>query len=367
MNLRTTGAALATLTTLALGLSACAANEGPSATTVTAGAGTASSLTGTLTGKGASSMQVAQQVWVAEFQAAQPGVTVNYAPDGSGAGRDAFASGAADFAGSDRALKDSEMGAGRFAGCSSTSNALNLPVYVSPIAVIYNVAGVSDLRLDAATLASIFAGHITVWNDPAIVALNPGVALPDMAITAVHRSDDSGTTENFTDYLHQAAPEVWTEAASGTWPTAYPGEAAKGTSGVVDAVTIGTGTIGYADEAQAGHLSKALIEVGGTYHGPTAEASAALVDNASRVAGRSEHDWALKLDRTATGQYPIALVSYVIVCEEYATPAQAELVKAYLTLVVSPDGQAKASASAGNAPLSSEMTAHITAAIAAIA
>lgn len=368
MNIRTIGAPFAVLTVAALTLTACAANEGAPATAPGAGgtSAAASGLSGTLTGKGASSMQVAQQAWVAGFQGANPGVTVNYAPDGSGAGRDAFISGAADFAGSDRALKDEEMGAGKFAGCTDTSNAVNLPVYISPIAVIYNVEGVTDLKLDAATIAGIFSGQITTWNDPKIAALNEGVTLPSQSITPVHRSDDSGTTENFTDYLHQAAGDVWTEKASGTWPTAYPGEAAKGTSGVVDSVTNGNGTIGYADESQAGSLGKAQVKVGNEFFGPTPEAAAALVDNATKVDGRGEHDWALKLDRTADGQYPIALVSYAIACEEYSDSAKAELVKAYLGYMVSPEGQAAAQAQAGNAPLSSTMTENLTAAVDAI-
>ncbi len=367
MNIRTIGAPFAVLTVAALSLTACAANEGTPAAPSTGGSTAASSnLSGTLTGKGASSMQVAQQAWVAGFQEANPSVTVNYAPDGSGAGRDAFIAGAADFAGSDRALKDEEMGAGKFVGCADTSNALNLPVYISPIAVVYNVQGVTDLKLDAATIAGIFAGQITNWNDAKIAALNPGVTLPDQNVTPVHRSDDSGTTENFTDYLHQAAPDVWTEKASGTWPTAFPGEAAKGTSGVVDAVTNGNGTIGYADESQAGSLGKAEVKVGSDFFGPTAEAAAALVDNAAKADGRAEHDWALKLDRTAEGQYPIALISYAIVCEEYADSAKAELVKAYLGYMVSADGQAAAQAQAGNAPLSSTMTSNIEAAVASV-
>ena len=106
--------------------------------------------------------------------------------------------------------------------------------------------------------------------------------------------------------------------------------------------------------------------MGSDFFGPTAEAAAALVDNAAKADGRAEHDWALKLDRTAEGQYPIALISYAIVCEEYADSAKAELVKAYLGYMVSADGQAAAQAQAGNAPLSSTMTSNIEAAVASV-
>ncbi len=367
MNLKKFGAPLAILTASALALAGCAANEPASAPAPanTAGGSTAagSALAGTLTGKGASSMNAAQTQWIADFQTANSGVTVNYSPDGSGAGREALQSGAADFAGSDRAFKDEEMGPGKFATCATTSNALNLPVFISPIAVIYKVEGVKDLQLDAAAIAGIFSGNITKWNDPAIVALNSGKTLPDANITAVHRSDNSGTTENFTDYLAQVAPEVWTEKASGDWPTAFVGEAAKGTSGVVDAVTNGTNTIGYADAGQAPKLDHVQVKVGDKHFGPEADAAAKLVDNAKKVDGRGANDWALKLDRKAEDQYPIALVAYALICEEYKDAKQGELVKEYLTYITSNAGQKSAAAKAGNAPLSAEMEKNVKAAI----
>ncbi len=110
-----------------------------------------------------------------------------------------------------------------------------LPAYISPIAVIFNLDGIESLDLDADTIAGIFAGTITNWNDAAIADQNPDAELPDLAITAVHRADDSGTTENFTAYLAAAAPSVWTYEADGVWPL-DGGEAAPQTSGVIDAV-----------------------------------------------------------------------------------------------------------------------------------
>ena len=134
--------------------------------------------------------------------------------------------GGADFAGSDRAMKPEEITAEALASsrCDASQTAINLPIYISPIAVIYNVEGVTDLKLDADTLAGVFAGKITKWNDPKIAALNDGATLPDQNITAVHRSDDSGTTENFTDYLHQAAPKCGprSRTASGRSRVARP-------------------------------------------------------------------------------------------------------------------------------------------------
>src|SRR5690606_3123968 len=161
----------------ALALSSCAANEQPSGD----GGTTGSTLSGTFNGAGASSQGSAQDAWVAAFQTANPEVTVNYDPRGSGAGRETFIGGGSDWAGSDSALSDEEL-AGSFGSCAADSKALDIPTYISPIAVIFNVEGVKELNLDAATLAKIFKGDITKWNDPAIAALNEGTSFPDQTI-----------------------------------------------------------------------------------------------------------------------------------------------------------------------------------------
>lgn len=343
-----TAAALVTASTLAF--AGCAANEGAASTQ-------------TLTGKGASSQKAAQEKWVAAFQTANPSVTVNYAPDGSGAGRSAFIAGAVNFAGSDRPLADTEMGAGKFAGCATDSNALNLPVYVSPIAVIYKLDGVDSLSLDPATLASIFAGKITSWNDPAIAKLNPKVKLPATKITAVHRADDSGTTNNFTDTLNQLAPTVWTQPAADTFPAAFGGEAANGTSGVVSAVANGTGTIGYADASAAKGVGVADLLVNGKPLKPTAAAAASILDHSQVIPGRDANDLAYKLDRTSEGVYPAVLVSYAIVCQTYKDANVAKLVKQYVGYIASADGQQAAATAAGSAPLSTALQAKVKASV----
>ena len=370
------GATVALSTTLALAFSGCAANEGGSTPSAPAtGGGDSSSsgpeITGTLTGIGATSMQSAQETWVAAFQTTYPDVTVNYAPQGSGAGREALAGGGADFAGSDRALKVEELGGDALAKsrCAADSKAISLPVYISPIAVIYNLEGVDSLKLDAATVAGIFKGDIKTWNDPKIAGQNDGVNLPSSAITPVHRSDDSGTTENFTDYLHTLAPTVWDAEPDGEWPLPG-GEAASGTSGLVDAVTNGSGTIGYADASKAGDLGVAEIKVGDTYLKYTPEAASALVDASPEAdeAERSQNDLAINLDREAEGEvYPIVLVSYAIACEKYKDPQVAAKVKAYLAYIGSADGQKAAANQVGNAPLSTELAGKVEAAANAIA
>ncbi len=358
MKISTIGAPVALLAAAALTLSACAANE-----TAAPGAGGSSAASSTLSGKGSSAMSAAQQKWIADYQSAHPGITINYSPDGSGAGREAFTSGAVQYAGSDRPFKDEEMGAGKFAKCTAESNALNLPIYVSPIAVIFHVEGVDSLKLDPETLASIFAGKITKWNDAKIAATNPDAKLPDGNITAVHRSDDSGTTNNFTDYLNQAAPAVWTAPAADTFPADFGGEAAKGTSGVVDAVANGQGTIGYADASAAKELGHADLLVGGKWMQPTAEAAAKILDESTVLPNRPEHDLALKLNRKSGDAYPAVLVSYALVCQTYKDANDASMVKGFIGYAASVDGQKSAAAAAGSAPLSSSMQSKVKASI----
>ena len=147
----------------------------------------------------------------------------------------------------------------------------------------------------------------------------------------MHRSDDSGTTKNFADYLNQVAPEVWDQKPADPFPY-QTGEGAQGTSGVIDAVTNGTNTIGYADASRAGDLGVVKIKVGDEFVAPSAEGAAAVVAESPAVEGREANDLAVELDRTTTdpSHYPLVLVSYAIVCHEYADAAQGELVKAYV-------------------------------------
>ncbi|MCR8670941.1 phosphate ABC transporter substrate-binding protein PstS [Agrococcus sp. HG114] len=343
-------------------LSSCAANE-PAADEAPEGSSAPeSTLSGDLAGAGASSMGAAQEAWIAGFQTENPDVNVTYDPAGSGAGREQFIAGGVAFAGSDAFLKDEEL-AGEFGACVADTLPVDLPVYISPIAVIFNVEGVDSLNMDASTIAKIFSGQITNWNDEAIASQNPDVTLPDAPITAVHRSDDSGTTENFTEYLAATAESDWTEGVFETWPAAYGGEGAQGTSGVVDAVTNGTNTIGYADASRAGDLGTVALKVGEEYVPFSAEAAAAAVDASPRVEGRHEGDIAVELDRTTTeaGVYPLVLISYAIACTEYQDAATGELVKAYLSYVASEEGQLAAQENAGNSPISDDLREEINA------
>lgn len=366
MKLKTSLQLGAIATAALVALTGCAANESaPDAKPDTEAPATA--LSGSLVGAGASSQGEAQTAWIASFLEVQPDVTINYDPAGSGTGRENFQQGAASFAGSDRAFKLEEVEAGPFAMCAADSGLVELPLYISPIAIIFNIEGVDSLNLDAATIAKIFTGEITKWNDPAIASQNDGTELPDLAITPVHRSDKSGTTGNFTDYLGAAAPDAWTHGSVEEWPI-DGGEAAAQTSGLVSAVEGGNGTIGYADASRAGDLGTVNVKVGDEYVAYSPEAAAAVVDASPLEEGRTDADLAIALDRTseASGVYPIVLISYLIGCETYEDSTLAPLVKEYFTYAASEAGQKVAAENAGSAPISSDLRSKIDAAIATI-
>lgn len=359
-------AALGFATTGALLLAGCGAANEPAATTGGGGTATPAGVSGTISGEGASSQEAAMGAWTAGFIAANPEATVNYNATGSGAGRDQFVAGGAAFIGSDAYLDEEELPLAQ-ERCGGADNVVEFPGYISPIAVIYNLEGVTDLNLAPVTIAKIFNRQITTWNDPAIAADNPGATLPATAITPVNRADESGTTENFTEYLVATAAADWPYEASGDWPVAG-GEAAQGTSGVVGAVGGGQGTIGYADASQAGEVAVANVGVGTEFVGPTPEAAAAVVEASPRAEGRGANSFAYDLarDTTASGAYPIVLVSYEIACTQYEDAAQTALVKAFLTYVASEEGQAASADAAGSAPISDTQRTTFQAAIDAI-
>lgn len=363
---RGTGA-LALAGVLALSLAACGSdNATGSDSTSTSGSGdTASSLSGELNGSGASSQESAMEAWRAGFQNQNPDVTVSYDPVGSGGGRTAFLDGSVQFAGTDSALDEDELAQAKDR-CFG-AEAVDLPVYVSPIAVVFNLEGVDSLNLSAATIANIFNNTITTWNDPAIAAENPGVELPDTAITPVHRSDESGTTKNFTDYLSKASGGAWTEEASGDWPL-DGGESGAQTSGLIQAVSGGNGTIGYADFSKAGDLGLVSIKVGEEWVAPSEEGAAAALDASPRDDARAEGDIVVKIDRetTESGAYPMILVSYLVACQAYDSQDDVDLVQAFLTYVASAEGQSASETAAGSAPISDTLRTDVQASIDAI-
>ena len=340
---------------LTFSMAACGAgNEGGSSSSSDGGSD-AAAVSGTIKGAGASSMEKAQNEWIAKFTDEAPDATVEYAPDGSGTGREKFINGAVNFAGTDSAMDDEEIAAAKKKGC--TGDTIQFPIYVSPIAVAYNLKGVDSLNLSADVIADIFSGKIKTWNDPAIAAENKGVKLPDTKITPVNRSDESGTSKNFSSYLAEAAPKNWKHEPDDVWPI-KGGEAAKGTSGVVDTIGAGEGNIGYADASQIGDLKAAKIKAGKEFIQYSPEAAAKILESAKRVDETSKTNYAVKLDRGNAGEgvYPVVLVSYAVACSEYKDPETANTVKAYLEYAISAEGQKAATDAAGSAPLSEAAT-----------
>ncbi len=338
---------------LSLGAAACGEDEEPATAEGTATATEESAqLSGSLSGAGSSAQAAAMEAWIAGFQEANPDATVSYDPVGSGGGREQFVAGGVQFAGSDAALEEEEL-TGAQERCGGADNLVEFPAYVSPIAVVYNLEGVEGLQLTPDVLARIYKGEIKNWNDQAIAADNPDAQLPDQRITDEHRSDESGTTENLQEYLSAVAGREWDYEVSGDWPIKGQ-EAAQGTSGVVDAVKSGQGTIGYADASQARELGVARIQVGEEFVEPTPEAAAAVVEASQETKdpGRYVFTYDLARETTEAGTYPIVLVSYELLCTQYDSPEQAELVKGFYNYVLSPEGQEAAAGNAGSAPLS---------------
>jgi phosphate transport system substrate-binding protein len=362
---------------LVLGLAACGGGGSSSSSSSTSesesesgGGAPAGEASGEIAGAGSTAQEAAQKAWIAEFENANSGATISYDGVGSGGGREKFISKGVAYAGSDTPLSESEGELGKAIKRCEPGELVEVPDYISPIAIIYNLPGVEELKLEPETLAKIFNQEIENWNDPEIAKENPGVELPETRIVPVNRSDESGTTENFTDYLSKVAPKVWTHEVSGEWPV-KGGEAASGTSGVVEAVSSGEGAIGYADASQAGELGKALIKVGSNWAEPSAEAAAKVLDLSKEdpeLEKGQKNVIAFEIDRKteASGVYPIILVSSLIGCTEYKSASEAGLVKGFFEYAISPEGQALAEEQAGSAPLSEALTKKVEAAVASI-
>ncbi|WP_040702304.1 phosphate ABC transporter substrate-binding protein PstS [Nocardiopsis ganjiahuensis] len=321
---------------------------------------------GSLHGSGSSAQENAMTTWIAGFQSACEDARIYYDSIGSGGGRNQFIDGAVAFAGTDSAM-DPDENADALARCGDTDT-INLPTYVVAIAVVFNLEGIEELNLGPDTVARIFNQDITHWNDPAIAEDNPDADLPDLAITQVNRADDSGTTENFTSYLAQAAPDSWPHEADGQWPIT-PRESAQGNSGIADTVSRAEGAIGYVEMSHLHGLPAANIGVGEEFVSISPEAAAKVVaDSPRREENTNEYDLALDLDygTTEPGSYPMVLVSYEAVCLEYPDEKEAERVKAFLKYVVSPEGQAEASKETDSTPVNDALRTDLLASIEAI-
>ncbi|MBM6692973.1 phosphate ABC transporter substrate-binding protein PstS [Bifidobacterium pullorum] len=356
-NLLTRSVAVLSGVAMLTALAACGDNTAAPTGDNTGNSNTSSAeaISGEFKGAGASSQQAAVEAWVAGFQGTNPDAKIGYDPSGSGAGVSTFLTGATAWAGSDAALSADQIEQSKSVCASGT--AFDIPVYISPIAVVFNLKGVSDegkhVNMDAETIAKIFDGKITTWNDPAIQDQNPDLELPATPITVVHRSDKSGTTQNFVSYFIDTVPDAWPYELSENWPNEV-GQGAKGTSGVISTVQQADGTIGYADFSQVGDLGTVAVKVGEEYVEISAEAGSKVIDDSeldSSAEGENRVVVKLNHNTSAEGAYPIVLVSYDIACPAYKDADTAKFVKSWLTYVVSEEGQQTASQNAGSAPL----------------
>lgn len=365
MNIKRFSAIAAVVGAGALILAGCSSTSGGAGSTSSASASAADStvvgptvdksLSGTITAGGSSAQANAETAWTAAFQGTQAsGVTVNYdKSQGSGGGVTNWLNGSYDFAGSDAALNATQYPQ---AVTLCTGGApVDIPAYLSGVAIIYNLQGVSNLQLSSATIAKIFTLQIKTWNDPTIAAENPKATLPSTSITVVTRSDGSGTTANFTKYLHDTQPTIFTQAVGTAWPVSGT-SGQQGGSGVVNAVAAGAGAIGYADQSSIGQATAAAVSgtSGKTFVKYSAEGATEAFDSAATVSAQGTGDMTEVIDYSkisGTSAYPIPLLSYVITCTAHKDATQGKLTKAYLGYVLSTQGQQVGSKNAGAAPL----------------
>lgn len=359
--------------TMLASIAACGDNTAaPSASSTNSDSSQSSSvkISGEFQGAGATSQQTAVEAWIASYTEKNPDAKISYNPTGSGAGVSTFLTGATAWAGSDAALSADEVK--QSSSVCAAGTAFDVPVYISPIAVVFNLKGISGkdkhINLDGTTIAKIFDGKITTWNDQAIAEQNPKVTLPATPITVVHRSDKSGTTKNFLSYVKDVAGADWSYDLGENWPNQV-GQGGKGTDGVINTVSQADGTIGYADASKAGDLGTVAVKVGDNYVPYSADAAAKVVD-ASPIDKTAEGDnrVVIALDHkvSSANAYPVVLVSYDVVCPAYKDTKTAEFVKSWLTYVVSKEGQQTAADSSGSAPMSDTLRQKVTASIDAI-
>ncbi|BCY15214.1 phosphate ABC transporter substrate-binding protein PstS [Actinoplanes sp. L3-i22] len=351
--------------TATIALTACGSDntKEPEAGAAAPSAGTC--VGGTISAQGSSAQKNAMDEWIKAYTASCADAKIDYNPNGSGAGVKAFTSGLADFAGSDSALKDTEQPT---ADAKCASPALNLPMVTGPIAVVYNVQGADGLQFSSSTLAKIFAGTITKWSDPAIAAENAGAKLPDATIEAVHRADESGTTDNFTKYLSKTAEADWTFGNAKAWPATKGGTGANKSDGIAAKIKGTPNTISYVELsfAENSSLQTAKVKNGaGEFVELTPESAGKTIEGAT-VKGTGDD---LKLDidyntKTA-GAYPIVLATYEIVCTKYADAAKGKAIQGFLKYTSSAEGQSKLK-DLGYAPLPETVRAKVAASVAKI-
>jgi phosphate transport system substrate-binding protein len=312
---------------------------------------------GTIGGQGSSAQASAMNAWIRNYQVACAQAQIAYSSSGSGAGVRAFAAGTGDFAGTDVTLGADAL---RPVAARCGGEAMHLPVVVGPIALAYNVAGLADLRLSPATIAAVFAGRITRWNDPAVARDNPGAPLPATPISPVHRADSSGTTDNFLRFLSSSG--AWPTGAGSVWPLGG-GLARTGSNRVAATVERTDGAIGYVEASYARFNNLPTARVGnaaGEFVALTDESAARTVATAQIPAEGSDLRLTVDYRVADPAAYPIVLISYEIVCR----PVRSALTVSFLAYAVSPAGQ-RAAADLGYVPLPEDLRRRVASALGA--
>ncbi|MEE3753804.1 phosphate ABC transporter substrate-binding protein PstS [Mycobacterium intracellulare] len=335
MKLNRFGAVLSVLGVGALALSGCGSDNNGTGANAPVGSSSGKVSCGgkkALKASGSTAQANAMTRFVNAFEQACPGQTLNYTANGSGAGISEFSGNQTDFGGSDSPLAANEYAAAQ-QRCGSP--AWNLPVVFGPIAITYNVTGLDSLTLDGPTAAKIFNGAITMWNDPAIQALNVGATLPGVPIHVVFRNDESGTTDNFQKYLDAAADGAWGKGAGKTFKGGV-GEGAKGNDGTSAAIKATEGSITYNEwsfaQAQKLNMAKVITSAGPDAVSISAESVGKTIAGA-KISGQGND---LVLDTLSfykpkqAGSYPIVLATYEIVCSKYPDSGVGTAVKGFL-------------------------------------
>ncbi|WP_024800745.1 phosphate ABC transporter substrate-binding protein PstS [Nocardia sp. BMG51109] len=370
MNLKRSSALLGVVAAAsALTLSACGSDEN------TSDVGTASNVNVDCGGKqalkasGSSAQKNAMDRFVAAYESNCDGNTLNYTSSGSGAGVNEFIGGQTDFGGSDSPL-DAKKDEPNKAAARCGGPAWDLPTVFGPIAVTYNIDGVTDLVLDGPTAAKIFSGQITKWNDPQIQKLNASAKLPDQDIHVIFRSDESGTTDNFQQYLNSASDGAWGKGAGKAFAGGI-GEGAKGNEGTSAAIKNTKNSITYNEwsfaRSQNLSVAKIIATPGGQPVELTSKSAGATIASA-KITGQGNDlviDTSSFYKPTDPAAYPIILPTYEIVCSKYSDPETSKAVKAFLTSAIN-NGQNGLEES-GYVPIPDAFKTKLTTAINAIA
>jgi phosphate transport system substrate-binding protein len=337
---------------------------GTSAATSAGSSAATTCATGSLKGEGSTAQKNVISEWIQKYQAKCSGSTIAYNATGSGAGVQQFNGGQVDFGGSDAALSSSK---GEVAAANKRcgGTAFNLPMVTIPIGVAFNVKGLADLTLTPDVVAKMFQGTITSWDDPAIKALNSGANLPATKITVFFRSDASGTTQNFENYLAASAPSVYTATPSKNW-SGKVGQGKKGNDGVQQGVKSVDGGLGYLEWSfvVSGGLNSAKINNGGGAVEMNADTAGKAVSAATVDASGAQITLKLNYATKVAGAYPITGVTYELICEKYSDAKIGALVKSFFTYT-STEGQ-NGLADLGYAPLPSDIGSQVQGLVAKI-